>query len=308
MVKTPPKAPRKKLPIDGWLVIDKPANMTSNTVVNKVKWAMSAAKAGHSGTLDPTATGILPIALGEATKTIPFVMDALKTYRFTLRLGVATNTDDTEGEVTVTSEIRPDDAAIRAGLTAFEGDIMQRPPQFSAVKIDGQRAYHLARAGVDFTVQERPLWVESLAMISRPDADHVVLEMVCGKGGYVRSIARDLGEMLGCFAHVAGLRRTETAGFNESHAVDWDAVLNEDLGALSARLLPIEAGLHSLPCVVCPMDAASSLYQGNPAPVIFCEAEEGAQAWARCGERPIAIGVYSNGMVHPNRVLLPSKR
>ena len=163
MVKTPPKPPRKKLPIDGWLVIDKPANMTSNTVVNKVKWAMSAAKAGHSGTLDPTATGILPIALGEATKTIPFVMDALKTYRFTLRLGVATNTDDTEGEVTSTSEIRPDDAAIRAGLTTFEGDIMQRPPQFSAVKIDGQRAYHLARAGVDFTVQERPLWVESLA-------------------------------------------------------------------------------------------------------------------------------------------------
>lgn len=183
--------------VSGWLVVDKPAGISSSDVVNKARWAFDAKKAGHAGTLDPEATGVLAIAFGEATKTVPYITDALKAYRFTVRLGQATNTDDTEGHVTSESDIRPTDADIIAALPAFVGDIQQVPPKFSAVKVDGQRAYKLARDGDDVTLAARDLWVESLDFIERPDADHVVLEMVCGKGGYVRSIARDLGEKLG---------------------------------------------------------------------------------------------------------------
>ena len=192
--------------ISGWLVIDKPAGMTSTAVVNKVRWAFDAKKAGHSGTLDPEATGILAVALGEATKTVPFVTDALKAYRFTVRWGAATNTDDAEGEVIDTSDERPTAQAINAALNAFVGDIEQVPPAFSAVKIDGERAYAKARAGEDVTLAARPLFVESLTLVSQPGSDHAEFEIVCGKGGYVRSIARDLGEALGCFGHVVTLR------------------------------------------------------------------------------------------------------
>ena len=188
---------RKGRDISGWLVVDKPAGVTSTAVVNRVRWALDARKAGHAGTLDPTATGVLAIALGEATKTVPYVTDAMKAYRFTVRLGQATNTDDAEGAVTETSQSRPADAAIKEALHGFVGEIAQVPPAFSAVKIDGERAYKRARDGEAFEIAARPLWVEELVMADRPDPDHVVLEMVCGKGGYVRAIARDLG---GCWA------------------------------------------------------------------------------------------------------------
>jgi tRNA pseudouridine55 synthase len=289
--------------ISGWLVVDKPAGITSTAVVNKVRWALGAQKAGHAGTLDPAATGVLAVALGEATKTVPFVTDALKCYRFTIRLGQATNTDDAEGEVIATSPARPTDAEIGAALPAFEGDILQVPPQFSAVKIDGERAYVRAREGEAMDIAPRPLWVESLTLLARPDPDHAELEMVCGKGGYVRAIARDLGRSLGCQAHVLTLRRLWSGGFDAADGVTLAQV--EDLArteALEALLRPLEDGLADLPEVRCTPEAAARLRNGNPAPVIASAAEWGETAWASLGGRAVAVGTYRSGELHPSRV------
>ena len=289
--------------ISGWLVVDKPAGITSTAVVNKVRWALGAQKAGHAGTLDPAATGVLAVALGEATKTVPFVTDALKCYRFTIRLGQATNTDDAEGDVIATSPARPSDAEIRAALPAFEGDILQVPPQFSAVKIDGERAYVRAREGETMDIAPRPLWVESLTLLSRPDPDRAELEMVCGKGGYVRAIARDLGRSLGCHAHVLTLRRLWSGGFDAADGVTLARV--EDLArteALEALLRPLEDGLADLPEVRCTPEAAARLRNGNPAPVIASAAEWGETAWASLGGRAVAVGTYRSGELHPSRV------
>jgi tRNA pseudouridine55 synthase len=294
---------RKGKDISGWLVVDKPAGLTSTAVVNKVRWAMGAQKAGHAGTLDPAATGLLAIALGEATKTVPFVTDALKCYRFTVRFGQATNTDDAEGEVTAESPLRPTDAEIVAALPAFEGDVLQVPPQFSAVKIDGERAYVRAREGEEMDIAPRPLWVESLKLLVRPDPDHAELEMVCGKGGYVRAIARDLGRRLGCQAHVLTLRRLWSGAFDLEDGVTFDRI--EALAgteALEALLRPLEDGLADLPEVRCTPEAAARLRNGNPAPVIASEAEYGDTAWASLGGRAVAVGTYRAGELHPSRV------
>ena len=213
---------RKGRDISGWLVVDKPAGITSTSVVNKVRWAFDAKKAGHAGTLDPDATGVLAVALGEATKTVPYITDAMKAYSFIVRLGQATNTDDAEGEVIAESDARPTDDEIRAALGPLTGDIMQVPPQFSAVKIDGERAYKRARDGEEMELAARPLFVEELNLVARPDADHVELEMICGKGGYVRSIARDLGAALGCHGHVVSLRRVWSGPFEAEDGVSLD--------------------------------------------------------------------------------------
>lgn len=296
-------------PLNGWLIIDKPAGPTSTAVVNKVRWALGAQKAGHSGTLDPEATGILAVALGEATKTVPYVTDADKAYTFTIRLGQATNTDDAEGEVIATSDARPDDDAIRAALPAFTGDIMQIPPQFSAVKIDGERAYARARAGEAMEIAARPLHVESLTLTERPDADTVVLEMVCGKGGYVRSIARDLGEALGCYGHVVSLRRIWSGPFDLTDAVPMSVV--EELAqdpALDAHLLPLEAGLNDLPELQCTPEGAVKLLNGNAGMVFAAgDVEYGDEAWASYQGRAIAIGQYRSGELHPTRVMPTNK-
>ncbi len=297
---------RKGRDISGWLVIDKPAGVTSNAVVNKVRWAMQAKKAGHAGTLDPEATGVLAIALGEATKTVPFITDALKAYRFTVRLGQATNTDDTEGEVIAESDLRPDDATIETALEPFRGEIMQVPPQFSAVKIDGERAYKLARDGEDLDIAARPLWVEDLVMVARPDADHVELEMTCGKGGYVRAIARDLGEALGCYGHVQSLRRIWSGPFDAEDGIGMDLV--EDLagtGELDQYLRPLEEGLADLPELHCTLEGAARLRHGNPGMVITSDAEYGEQAWASLDGKAVAVGVYKAGELHPTRVFNP---
>lgn len=295
---------RKGRDVSGWLVIDKPAGITSNAVVNKVRWAFGAKKAGHAGTLDPDARGVLAVALGEATKTVPFVTDALKCYRFTVRLGQATNTDDAEGEVIATSDARPDDAAIMAALPRFTGDIEQVPPQFSAVKIDGQRAYALARAGEVMDLAARPLFVESLTLLNRPDADHVTLEMVCGKGGYVRSIARDLGAFLGCHGHVRDLRRVWSGPFDADEGVTMDRIdaLAGDHAALDALLLPLETGLAGLPELPCTVEGAAKLRNGNPGMVIASKAEYGDEAWASFQGQPVAVGIYKAGTLHPARV------
>jgi tRNA pseudouridine55 synthase len=296
---------KKGRDIHGWVIVDKPAGISSNDVVGKVRWAFDAKKAGHAGTLDPEATGVLAVALGEATKTVPFVTDALKAYQFTVRLGQATNTDDAEGEVIQTSDIRPTDDEIKSELGAFVGDIMQVPPKFSAVKIDGQRAYKLARDGEDITMNARELYVDSLDFIARDDADHVTLEMVCGKGGYVRAIARDLGEALGCHGHVRNLRRTWSGPFDASDGLTLDQV--QELAKtpeLDDHIKPLEIGLEDLPELPCSADGATKLKNGNPGMVMASDVEYGDEAWASYQGQAIAVGRYKAGELHPSRVFV----
>lgn len=294
---------KKGRDVHGWLVVDKPAGITSNAVVNKVRWAFDAKKAGHAGTLDPDATGVLAVALGEATKTVPYITDALKAYRFTVRLGQATNTDDAEGEVIAQSETRPSDDEIVVALAPLTGDIMQVPPKFSAVKIDGQRAYKLAREGEDVEIEARPLFVEDLKLVDRPDADHVTLEMTCGKGGYVRAIARDLGEALGCYGHVRELRRIWSGPFVAEEGVSMARI--EELAKsdeIDALLLPLSEGLTSLPELKCTHEGATRLRHGNPGMVIASDVEYGDEAWASYEGEPVAVGIYKAGELHPSRV------
>lgn len=296
---------RKGRDISGWLVVDKPAGMTSTAVVNKVRWAMAAKKAGHAGTLDPEATGVLAVALGEATKTVPYITDSLKAYTFTVRLGAATNTDDAEGEVIATSEARPSDEDIKAALGQFVGDIMQVPPKFSAVKIDGERAYKLAREDEDFEIAARPLWVEELVMIDREDADHVTLEMTCGKGGYVRSIARDLGEALGCLGHVRELRRIWSGPFTAADGISIEQI--DEMAKtpeLDAYLRPLTEGLTELPEVKATAEGAVRLRNGNPGMVIASDVDYGEECWASLDGEPVAVGVFKAGELHPSRVFV----
>jgi tRNA pseudouridine55 synthase len=294
---------KKGRPVNGWLVVDKPAGVGSTTVVNKVKWAFGAQKAGHAGTLDPAATGVLAVALGEATKTVPYVTDAVKCYRFRVTLGAATTTDDAEGTVIETCEMRPTDAEIAAALGAFRGEIEQVPPQFSAVKVDGERAYDLAREGEVMELAARPLWVERLEIIGRPDADHVDLEMVCGKGGYVRSIARDLGRALGCLGHVAWLRREWSGPFNAGEGVSLEEIDRlAKSPEIDALLLPLELGLADLPELPCTPEGAVRLKNGNPGMVFSSTAQYGDEAWASYQGRPVAVGIYKAGELHPSRV------
>lgn len=289
--------------ISGWLVVDKPAGLTSTAVVNKVKWALDARKAGHAGTLDPEATGVLAIALGEATKTVPHITDALKAYRFTVRLGQQTDTDDAEGRVTDTSDARPDDDAIKAALGGFLGEVMQVPPRFSAVKIDGERAYTRARDGEEFETTARPLWVEEIVLVDRPDPDTAVIDMTCGKGGYVRAVARDLGRALGCFGHVVSLRRLWSGPFDAEDGVSMDTI--EALARtpeLDTHLRPLEDGLVDLPMVMATPEGAARLRNGNPGMVIASGVEYGEECWAALDGRAIAIGRYKAGELHPSRV------
>jgi tRNA pseudouridine55 synthase len=293
---------KKGRAISGWLIVDKPAGITSTAVVNKVKWALSAQKAGHAGTLDPDATGVLAVALGEATKTIPYITDALKCYRFRVTLGAQTDTDDASGTVIATSDQRPTDADIEAALTAFRGDIAQVPPQYSAVKVDGDRAYDLAREGEVMDLAARPLWVERLTLLNRPGPDHVELEMVCGKGGYVRSIARDLGLALGCLGHVEWLRRTWSGPFDAEAGVSMQQIEAEaKTEALDARLLPLELGLQDLPEFPATPEGATRLRNGNPGMVI-ASADWGTEGWASLNGQAVAVGHYQGGELHPNRV------
>ena len=294
---------RKGRNISGWLVVDKPAGITSTAVVNKVRWALDAQKAGHAGTLDPEATGVLAVALGEATKTVPYITDARKAYEFTVRLGQATNTDDAEGQVIAQADDRPTDSQITDALAGFLGDIMQVPPQFSAVKIDGQRAYKLAREGEDLALAARPLWVEELLLIDRPNPDHAVLSMTCGKGGYVRSVARDLGQKLGCYGHVLQLRRIWSGPFDATDGLTLDQI--DKLARtpeLETHLLPLETGLADLPMVTCTPQGAARLRNGNPGMVVAHDIDYGEECWASFEGQPLAVGRFKAGELHPSRV------
>ncbi|MFY8209367.1 MAG: tRNA pseudouridine(55) synthase TruB, partial [Caulobacter sp.] len=212
--------------VSGWLCLDKPYDLTSTTAVSRVRRAFNAQKGGHAGTLDPLATGILPIALGEATKTVPFLMDADKAYRFTIAWGRDTTTLDREGETTATSDVRPTREQVEAALPAFIGEVDQIPPNFSAIKVDGERAYDLARDGVEFELPTRKVSIFDLKVVDQPDADHVTLTMECGKGTYVRAVVRDLAKALGTCGHVADLRRTRVGGFSEASAIALETLEN----------------------------------------------------------------------------------
>ena len=294
---------RKGREVSGWLLIDKPAGITSTSVVNKVRWAFEAKKAGHAGTLDPDATGMLPIALGEATKTISYLGEALKGYDFTVRWGAATTTDDAEGAVIATSDLRPSAEQIRAALPQFRGDIRQVPPQFSAVKVDGERAYDIARGGETMELAARDLHVDALELLGMPDADHADLHFVCGSGGYVRSIARDLGQVLGCLGHVLRLRRTWVGPFDIEAAVTLDRI--EALARtpeIDALLHPIALALGDLPELRATDAGAVRLKNGNPGQVLPGQAEYGDLVWVSFGGQPLAVGRLRGAEVHPERV------
>ena len=298
---------KKGRAISGWLVLDKPYDLGSTQAVGKVRWLFQAKKAGHAGTLDPLATGVLPIALGEATKTVPYVTDGEKAYRFTVQWGRQTNTDDAEGTTVESSDKRPTRNQIEALLPQFIGDIQQVPPAFSAIKIDGKRAYAEARAGQEVELQPRPVYVESFELSDCPDEDHAVFEVVCGKGTYVRAFARDLGKLLGCYGHVTSLRRTFVEPFEETDTVSWDDLLalEGDLDGLDDLLIsPLEA-MQGFPEIKLSEDDArrvrlgnSIILRGRDAPV-----EEEDVCAVHKGQL-VAIGDVTKGQFQPRRVLV----
>jgi len=293
--------------INGWLIIDKPAGMTSTAVVGRVKRLTDAQKAGHGGTLDPLATGVLPIALGEATKTVMYVMDAAKRYRFTIRFGARTTTDDSEGEVLETSDARPTDAEIEALLPAFTGTIMQRPPDFAAVKIQGERAYDIARRGDVVELPEREVRIDDLVLVDRPDPDHAVLEAVSGKGAYIRAIARDLGERLGCLGHVVALRRLAVGPFTADAAVPLDALVEiAEHDTLPQVLVSVSTALADIPALAVTEPQAARLRSGHSIRIsprlVIGETVEGGTIKVLNDGDLVALGRLQDGELAPLRV------
>jgi tRNA pseudouridine55 synthase len=302
---------RKGQPVSGWILLDKPAGMTSTRAVTAVRRAFDAQKAGHAGTLDPMATGVLPIALGEATKTVPHVMDAAKQYRFTVRWGIATATDDAEGAVLATSDRRPDRAAIEAALPAFFGRIEQIPPAFSAIKVAGERAYDLARAGEAVDLAPRTVVVHRLAILEAKDPDRTVFAMDCGKGTYVRSLARDLARTLGTLGHVAELRRISVGSFAETGAISLESLLA--LGhsaAASGHLLPVETALADIPALALTEEEARRLRLGQPVAVLpvarrtsLQDVPKDSVLCAMTAGKLVAMARIQGGEIRPVRVL-----
>jgi tRNA pseudouridine55 synthase len=281
-------------------VLDKPVGMTSTEAVARVKRLFDAQKAGHAGTLDPLASGILPIAFGEATKTVPFVQDGEKAYRFEVRWGIETDTDDAHGKVVHTSDARPSAEEIAALLPRFIGNIMQTPPSFSAIKIAGERAYDLARDGETVTIEPRQVTIHALDLVEA-NGDKAIFSAQCGKGTYVRAIARDLGRLLGCYGHVTALRRTRVGPFTELDAVPLADLEGESADPASA-LLSVEAGLNELPCVVVDRSSAARLRRGQPLLLRGRDVPADGFAYAACGGVVVATGMVEQGELVPARV------
>ena len=305
----PPQRKREKRDVHGWLILDKPVGMTSTHAVSVVKRALQAKRAGHAGTLDPLASGLLPIALGEATKTVPFVMEGRKTYRFTVRWGEERDTDDAEGRVTATSAGRPTAAAISALIPRFRGSIEQVPPRFSAVKIEGERAYDLARDGEQVELSPRAVEIHSFELIETPDPDHAVFAAECGKGTYVRALARDMGRVLECFGHVVALRRTAVGPFSEDDAASLETLQRleqaraENAPVEAPTLLPVAAGLAALPALrVSAADAGrlargqAVLLRGRDAPLM--------EGWVSVSTQGalVALAQVERGELRPRRI------
>ena len=315
---------KKGRPVSGWLIFDKPVGMGSTDAVSKVKWLFNAEKAGHAGTLDPLASGMLPIALGEATKTVPYVQDGAKIYRFTVSWGEERATDDLEGDVTKRSDARPTEAEIRAIMPNYTGVIMQTPPQFSAIKIAGERAYDLAREGETVDIPAREVEIGRFDLIERAE-DSAVFEIECGKGTYVRSLARDMGRDLGCYGHISTLRRTEVDPFtaddlvtlaeleaavaaNAPELAEGEAPGRPDgaqLKALDEMIVDTGAALDCLPQVALTDDAAARIRLGNPVIIRGRDAPlEADEACATARGKLVAIGMIEAGMFKPKRVFV----
>jgi len=298
----------KRNVVNGWLILNKPIGLTSVAALNRVKRLFNARKAGHAGTLDPLATGVLPIAFGEATKTVPYAVDAQKSYRFTVAWGAETTTDDSEGEIVDENAERPEREAIEAALDAFRGEIEQTPPRYSAVKVEGARAYDLAREGEAFELRARTVSVNRLDIVDMPDADTCVFEADCGRGTYVRAIARDLGRALGCLGHICALERTRVGRFHVEDAAtleDIEAAADAEAepGRLSALLAPVQLALAGMPEIkLSASDAArlrrgqSVLLRGRDAPIV------NAKAYATLRGTLIALGEVAQGEFTPERV------
>jgi tRNA pseudouridine55 synthase len=313
---------KKGRPVSGWLILDKPVGMGSTDAVAKIKWLFQAEKAGHAGTLDPLASGMLPIALGEATKTVPYVMDGAKVYRFTVAWGEERSTDDLEGPVTKTSDNRPGEAEILALLPKYTGVIMQTPPQFSAIKIGGERAYDLAREGESVDIPPREIEIGRLDLIETTTDGRSVFETECGKGTYVRSLARDMGRDLGCFGHIAELRRVEVEPFTAEDFVTLEELQaaappkpdpdqpapalgnwNGRFAAIDAYLVDTGAALECLPQIAITDDAAAKIRLGNPVIIRGRDAPvEAEEACATARGKLVAIGAVEAGMFKPKRV------
>jgi len=285
--------------VDGWIALDKPTGMTSTQAVSRLKRVYNAKKAGHAGTLDPLASGLLPVAFGEATKTVPFVQDGEKAYRFTVKWGGETDTDDAEGRITRESDERPTRAAIEALLPRFIGDIQQTPPQYSAIKIAGERAYDLAREGEQVELKPRPVTIYTLEIVDSTD-NETQFSMECGKGAYVRAIARDLGRLLGCYGHVTALRRTRVGPFTEDDSYTLDEIENRNMAG--EALLSVEAGLTELPCVIVDRDTAARLRRGGSVILRGRDAPSEGVVYAACGGVPVAFGEIVEGALTPSRV------
>ena len=294
---------RKGKKINGWIIVDKPAGITSTGVVNKIKWAFNAKKVGHSGTLDPDATGVLPIALGEATKTIPYIMDELKSYQFCVKFGEATDTDDATGKIIQTSSKRPLDDQISAMLSKYTGLIKQTPPNFSAIKINGNRAYDLARKGLELKLNPRPLFVKDLKFLERSDDEHALFQLTCGKGGYVRSIARDLGNDLNCYGHVKWLKRVWTGPFKIESCITIDKIQELYKSPKLLQILqPLELGLQNLPFVSCSAKELGDIANGRAVKVNSNDIEPEEKCWIQCEGKALALGYLKESMFYPSRV------
>jgi tRNA pseudouridine55 synthase len=289
--------------VDGWVILDKPVGLGSTPAVSRVRRLFGARKAGHGGTLDPLASGVLPIALGEATKTVPFVMDGRKEYRVTLRFGQARSTEDAEGEITATSDVRPTDEAIRCALPAFVGEVEQVPPVFSALKVEGKRAYDLARAGEPVDLKPRRIVIERLELLGRPDTDHADFVVSCGKGTYIRSLGRDLALALGTVGYLSALRRTAVGPFREEAAISLPKL--EALGhipALLGVLAPVATALDDIPALALTEAQADRLRQGQPVLLTRDAPPSGALVRAETGSRLVALVRSDGASLKPVRV------
>ena len=311
----PPRKPKRqqfkrdKRDVHGWVVLDKPVGMTSTHAVSIIKRLFSAKRCGHAGTLDPLASGCLPIAMGETTKTVPFVMDSRKLYRFTIQWGEERDTDDSEGRIVQGSSARPTADQIRAALPAYTGTIQQVPPKFSALKIEGERAYDLARDGQDVELQARTVDIGRLELIEMPDADHAVLEAECGKGTYVRSLARDIGRSLGCFGHVSALRRVSVGGFTPETMIsleDLEALCHRAAageGNLADALMPVETALDDIPALAVSGPDAARLQRGQAVLLRGRDAPNfRGTVYVTVSGRLLALAEVDRGEIVPKRV------
>ena len=299
---------RRGRPVHGWVILDKPLGMTSTQAVGAVRRIFDAQKAGHGGTLDPLATGLLPIALGEATKTVSYVMDGAKTYRFTVAWGAETETDDAEGNVVELSDNRPSREDIEQILPEFTGEIMQTPPKYSAIKVDGERAYDLAREGEKVELEARAVTIDSLAIAEMTGSDETVFEAECSKGTYVRALARDMGRRLGAFGHVSALRRTRVGPFDEDDMISLDYLkelshIPAGQDSLAEHLCSVETALDDIPALAVSGAEAARLkrgqaviLRGRDAPILH------GTVLVASGGNPIALAEVKQGAIHPKRV------